>query len=67
VARRKKYLDRAVKLLRDADADGAFEDVVLAAQLEFASDFAVLKDRKEYSDLVDQVRQRHTSAPPKTT
>lgn len=64
--RRKKYLDRAVTLLREADAAGAFDDVVLSARLEFASDFAVLKDRREYVELVERVRQRRNPTPPKT-
>ena len=54
VKRRDRLMGQALDYLRKADDNRAFEDVVRAGRLEFASDFAVLKGDKEFAALVEQ-------------
>lgn len=53
-----EFAEQAMNLLREAHKLKAFEDAIIAAQLEFAADFAPLRDRDDFKALLAQVRNK---------
>lgn len=53
---RTELADAAMKLLVEAHKLKALDDVVAAAQLEFAVDFAAIRERKDFQALLEQTR-----------